>query len=481
MRGLRRKRYFLYLKDSRLIGVESHKGRIQKVLDTTVEDLSSDFDLPGEATLLINREDLQHHIMPVPKRGKISVRKMIDHEVELFTGSSPSEALYDWRIIGSGQEEGAEQTIYLIASQPRLQTVSLLETFAHWGLKVTKIVSSLDLLIEKGRKLQQQGGSGLMVFEEPMVHFLFFKDGTYGFQRSFELRGEGFQKDLLLEIQRSFFYTKQKFKITIEKVGVLLAPEWLQGEMAAQLEATLGVPVEFLSPTIKDCRLPEIHLLNIILYEPILLPPLLNLLPAEMIREVESRKLGWALTLTEAVILGLMLLWVYNAREFQKSDFHFHTIRNQQLQSIQAQLESQHDKIERLRKTVEETATVQDHLKEKKYLHLYLKALPLFIPQNVHVESIAWGAGASEESRGTVSAHPTDFGGSPNDSVIMLTGQVTTPSSDEKYADFFQFVDNLESAPFVEKVDYQSEELLTKGLFTTTIFIKNIGSRNDAH
>ena len=159
--------------------------------------------------------------------------------------------------IGTDEEEGIPQTDYLLSCHRRDELTTLVQQLTAEGLRVKRIVSTLDLLIERGRSLHAQEGSGLMVFEEPLVHFLFFRNGSYGFERTFELREEGFEKDFLLEIQRSFFYTKQKFKVPIERVGILMAPEWLRGDMAGELQESLEVPIEFLTPNRSDCTIPR--------------------------------------------------------------------------------------------------------------------------------------------------------------------------------------------------------------------------------
>ena len=467
-----KKKYFLYLKDSNLIGVEWQNGNLRKVIDTTVDDLSFGSEVDGEAILLLNKESLQHQIISVPTKGKVSLKKIMAHEVESLMGCPPSELIFDWRVIGSSSEEGVPQTLYLLAAHRQSEIIPTIQNLRRLGFKLTKIISFLDLLIEKGKALQVKGGSGLMIFEEPLVHFLFFRDGVYGFQRSFELREEGFQKDFLLEIQRSFFYTKQKFKTPIEKVSVILSPEWLQNDLADQLQETLGVPIDFLSPHLKDCEFPEIKLLNILINEQNLISPLLNLMPPEIIREMETQKLAWAVTLTEVVLLCLVLLWTYNNKGFLKNDTHYYNIREKQLKLLETNLINKKEKIERLKKLEEETKLVKEYLKQKKYLHLYLKSLSFLVPEKIHLESISWGNNSDQPIKATTP--PSSLGQSENGNIITLIGKVDSPLPDEKYSLFFKFLGNLESSPFVEKVNYHSEDLLTQGLFQIDIYLKEI-------
>lgn len=469
----RKKKYLLYLKGSHLVGVEWEKGVLRKVLDTSLDELFLGQEIAGEATLLLDREGLRHHIVSVPERGKISLKKMMAYEVESLMGYSPSELVYDWRMIGSSIEDGVPHSVYLLAAYPRPMIVSLLEDFSHQGIKVTKIISTLDLFIEKGKSLHTKGGSGLMVFEEPLVHFLFFRDGIYGFHRTFELRGDGFAKDLLLEIQRSFFYAKQKFKIPIEKMSILLAPEWLQGEVFTQLKETLSVPVDALSPKLSDCSFPEIKLLNIMTHELSLLPSLLNLLPTELMQAMEVRKISWAITFTEVVLLCLALLWTYYNRESLERDLWFSPVQEKQLQSVQARLEEQGENIALFKKLEEETSIVKNHLTKKRYLHLCLESFLFLVPENVHLESIGWGSSSSERPV-TTPPSPSNVSQAKGANLITLNGKVDASSSDQRYSLFFQFANNLKDSPFVEKIEYQSEDLFTQGLFEITVNLKDI-------
>lgn len=480
MRRLGKKKYLLCLKGTNLIGVELHKGKPRKVIDTSLDALSVDSDVAGDAVLLLDNEDVQHQIISVPARGKLSLKQMMAHEVKTLMEHPSSEIVYDWRKIGSGAEEGIPRTLYLLAVYHRPEIIPLLEKVELLGLKLTKVVSSLDLLIEKGSCLPGKGGSGLMVFEAPFVHFLFFQNGAYGFQRSFELREEGFQKDFLLEIQRSFFYTKQKFKIPIERVGVLLAPQWLQGDMHAQLQETLGVPVDLLSPKLTDCAFPELKLLNIMISEASLLPSLLTLLPAEITREMNTRKAAWAVTFGEAVLLSLALLWTYNTHQSLKRDIHLYGMQASQMASVEARVESERDRIKRFKKLQEENALVKNHLSRTKFLRLYLETLPFLVPEQVHLESIHWGSSLSE-SPVKPTAHPSSLGRPAGANLMVIRGKVDARSADEKYARFFEFLDRLKSAPFVAMTEHQSEDLLTDGRFQLSVQVKEIQPHYAAH
>lgn len=468
-----RKQYFLYLKGSHLLGVELQGREPRKVLDTSLEELHIEPEVTGEATLLLDREGLQHQIVTIPARGRFPLKKTMAHEVESLMDCSPSELIYDWRGLGNTAEEEIPEALYLLAAYRRPELLSLLEEFSLQGIRVTRIISALDLIIEKGRALHTIGGSALMLFEEPLVHFIFFRDGIYGFQRTFELRGEAFAKDLLLEIQRSFFYTKQKFKVPIEKVSILLAPDWLQGDLSAQLEATLGVPVDFLSPRLGDCSFPDLKLLNVLIHDVKLASSLLDLLPKEISRTIETRRLAWAITFTESVLLCLALLWAYNNRESLKRDVLFSEIQARQLRSVQTRIEGEHDTIARYRRVEEETNMVNNYLTRKKNLHHYFESLPFLIPENVHLESVVWGTKPSE-LRGTVSPGPTATAATDAPNVLIISGKVDSVSLDQRYSLFFQFLNNLEASPFVQRVNYDSEEVIAQGTFEITVHLKEV-------
>jgi Tfp pilus assembly protein PilN len=346
-------------------------------------------------------------------------------------------------------------------------------------VKVTNVISPLDLMIEKGRTLHAQGGSALMVFEEPVVHFLFFRDGVYGFQRSFELREEGFQRDFLLEIQRSFFYTKQKFKIPIDRVTVLLAPAWLQGDITAQLQETLGFPVDFLSPTLDECESPELQLLNVLTREAASVPSFLNVLPTELKRELKTRKLCWLGGIAALVMLGVAIGWTYETRDSLQKGWLLLSQREKELRGVEAQVETEREKIDRFNQLEEEAAAVKTRLNQKRSLHLYLQALPFVVPPQVHFEAVTWGERASEMTV-QPSTEPSQLGHPAGLTHIRISGKVDAESSDERYARFSELVDNLKAAPFTDKVEYQSNALLQEGLFQLDLQVKEIRSGNGA-
>lgn len=479
MRWRRTRVRVLYLKGARLIGGEWRSGKLRKTVDTSLEELSLPSGFRGRALLLDGGEDLQHQVVSIPERGKTSLRKVMAHEIETVMDAAPGELAYDWRVIGKQVDEGTTQAFYLLAGHKREVIASLVERLAEIGVKVTKVISSLDLMIEKGRVLHGKGGSALMVFEEPMVHFLFFRDGVYGFQRSFELREEGFQRDFLLEIQRSFFYTKQKFKIPIERVTVLLAPPWLQEEITAQLQETLGFPVDFLSPTLEECDSPELHLLNVLIRETAAVPSFLNLLPTELKRELRTTKLCWLVGSAALIMLGLAVGWTIDTRDSLQEDWARLSVREKELKGVEARVESERDKIERFHQLEEEAAAVKARLAQKKSPHLYLEALPFVVPPQVHLDSITWGERTSEMAV-QPSTDPSELGYPAGPTRIRIKGEVDTYSSEERYARFSELVENLKAAPFTEKVEYSSNELLPAGLFELELQVKEIRAGNGA-
>jgi len=476
--GRRKKKLFLYLQEQSLVGVKWEMGKVKKVIDTQMDQIYPDTQIfRGEEAVLIldKQKEIQHQILSFPTPGKINLKKLIEYEVQSLMDAPSSELVYDYRFIGSSQEEGTSMNFYLIGAYRRKEILPWLEKLAWLGLNITKITTPLDILIEKGRKLNPKGGSGLMVFEDLMVHFLFFRNGVYGFQRTFELQEEGFQKDLILELQRSFFYAKQKFKLPIEKVSILLAPEWIVKEGKIELEEALGVPIEIIPPVYLELWLPEIKLLNTLINDVALLPPLLNLLPAEIIRERGVQKFSWALSFTELVILGLMLIWTYINQEALKRDLALLQIQNRQLQSLQVNLQNQQEKLNFIRKLIEESKIVKTHIKEKRNIYLVFEALPFLIPENVYLESITWGSLSSEQP----TPHPPPNLGESASNLMVLQGKVDSSAPEEKYSLFFQFLKAMESSPFIERVNFQTEELLSQGKFQINAYLKRIESNHE--
>ncbi|HJX30896.1 MAG TPA: hypothetical protein VJ624_03480, partial [Thermodesulfobacteriota bacterium] len=224
---------------------------------------------------------------------------------------------------------------------------------------------------------------------------------------------------------------------------------------------------------LNDLDFPDIKLLNILVNDVTLLPSLLNLLPSEILREIGTRKFAWALSFTELVLLGLVLLWTYNNRESLERDLSLFRVQDKQRQTIQASLETQNEKIALLKRVNEETKTVKEYLKQKSNIHLPLESLPFLIPEKVCLESMLWGAGASNQPI-TPATTPSTLGLSGQDNLMILKGTIDAPLPEEKYFLFFRFFNNLRSSPFVEKADFQTEKLLPDGLFQINLYLKRI-------
>lgn len=472
MKTKRTKKYYLYLNDTRLLGVEWHSGTARKVIDSALDE-----PLPkiagGEAILLLNREKLQHHIVPLPSQGKFSIHKVMAHEAATLMDLPPTDIIYDWRTIGNEVIDEIPNTLYLLAGHEQDEIVPLLERLTEIGLKVRNVVTYLDILIEKGRALKIDGGSGLMVFEEPLVHFLFFRDGIYGFERTFELRKEGFEKDFLLEIQRSFFYAKQKFKIPVDNVSVLMPPPWLQGDLAQELQETLEVPVEYLGSPDAKHLFPEDPALTLMINEASLVPSLLNLLPTSLIRERETRRFSYAVSFTEVVLLVLLFLFARTTYQTYQEDLKILEERDRQLKIVETQMESERQKLDRFKRIKQETSIVERYLEHKKNVYLYFETLPYLIPRQIYLETLFWG---SETNKRPVRAasHPATAGNAIGKNTIVLIGSIDDPSPEHRFSLFSRMLESLQSAPFVETITSYSDDLLVNGEFQIDVHVKQI-------
>ncbi len=475
MRRQRTRKYYLYLKDNHLLGVEWQAGRVRKVIDMALEDPVPTIQGGGEAILLLNREELEHHIVSLPSHGKFSIHNVMAHEAASLMDAQATDLTYDWRSIGSADKEEIPHTLYLLAAHPQDELLSLLGKLKHKGITVRHVVSYLDLFIEKGRTLKIGGGSGLMVLEAPNVHLLFFRDGSYGFERTFELREKGFENDFLLEIRRSFFYAKQKFKIPVERVAILMPPEWLNEELARELNETLEVPVDLINSPGGQALFSEDTALTVLINEASLVPSVLNLLPPSLARERETKRFSYAVSFTEAVLLGIILISTWTTYAAYQYDRVALCNREQQLKAVEARLDSEREKIDRFKTIKQETAVVKNFLNHKKNVHLYLECLPYLVPEQVHLESLFWGAGTRQKPLKTANNSATTIGKPLKGNVFVLEGVIDVPSPELRFSLFFKVLDTLQKAPFVQGVTYYSDDLLTSGKFQLYVHLKEIG------
>lgn len=465
MIGFKGKRHLLYFRGDRLLGVEWKGGRLRKTLDCPSDRIESTHGVSGRAVLLVQNEALQHQVVSVPSSVRGVTRSLMANEAEELTGASASDLSLGWRFMGRSDEDGVTKDQFLLAAYPRGTLQGLLERLAQLGLKVQKVASALDLLIEYTGGKEDGGARLLVVFEQDTVQVLFFQGRLYRFQRSLPGIHEGVQEDLVLEIQRSAYYAKQRYKIPVEKVSVLLAPSWFSQEVASSLGSALQIPVDVITPLAGESPFPEVGVLNLALNNPGLLQPLLSILPPEIMRSRSLRRVAAICTVTELLLLGLVLLSILNHQAFREGDMRLLRTYATGLQALEENIQARQGELVEMNRFRQGVQDLREVFSKRPHLHVHLEALAYLVPEGIHLDSIHWSSPEAPVRRGPASGRVQAHADEKLADRIQLTGGVEGRDAGERYSLFFGWMERLKEEPLGPELAYGAEELLQKGTF----------------
>jgi len=467
--GFRGKRNLLYLKGNRLLAAEWKAGRLKKTLDCPADRVQPAHRLSGQAVLLLQDEALQHQVVSLPSGKKGVTSTVMANEAEELAGAPAGELSFGWRIMGTAEEEGLLRDQYLLAVHPRATLQPLLERLGQLGLRVRKVASALDLLVEYGARKEDGAARLLVVFEQDTVHVLFFQGRLYGFHRSLPGLHEGLQEELILEIQRSAFYAKQRYKVPVERVSVLLAPGWFTQEVASSLGSALQIPVSLLAPSGEESPFPEMGVLNLALDAPELLEPLLSMLPPELMRARSLSRVAAICSATELLLLGLVLLSILNHRAFREWDMRLLRTHAAGLQALEERIHAKEGELTEMNRFRQAIQDLREVMFKRPHLHLHLEALAFLVPDWIHLESVQWSSPEAAARRGPTTGRGQAHGEEKLADRIQLTGAVEAKEAGERYSLFFAWIERLKEEPLGPDLAYSAEELLHKGAFKMTI------------
>lgn len=469
MIGFKGKGHFLYLRGGRLLGAEWKGGRLKKTLDCPSDRIDLTRGLSGRAVLLVQNEALQHQVVSVPSGMRGVPRSLMANEAQELAGASTSELALGWRVMGAVDEEGLPKDQYLLAVHPRASLQGLLERLGQLGLKVHKVTSALDLLIEYAGRKEDGSARLLIVFEQETVQVLFFQGRVYRFHRSLPGLYEGIQEDLILEIQRSAYYAKQRYKIPVEKVSILLAPSWFSQEVASSLGSALQIPVDFLTPRAEESPFPELGVLNLALNDPGLFQPLLSILPPHIMRSRSLRRVAAICTATELILLCLVLLSILNHRAFREGDMRLLRAHATGLRALEENLRTREGELVEMNRFRQGVQDLREVISKRPHLHVHLEALAYLVPDCIHLDSIQWSSPEAAARTARTSGRVQAAGDEKLADRIQLTGGVEGKDAGERYSLFFGWIERLKEEPLGPDLSYGAEGLLERGTFKMSI------------
>lgn len=457
----------IYLRQDRLLGVSWPRGRFQKVMDCSVQAPQLIRKSGGSATLIIHRDSLEHRVVSLPSGPRIPLAQVMAREAAELLGAAPEDAAFGWRLLGRAEEDGATKQRYVLAACHRQEIQHLAGSIRGVGLEVTEVLSALDLLVEYGSRSMGSKPGLLVVFDQELIHLVFFREAMYGFHRVFKADQESFQEELLQEFQRSAYYAKQRYKTPVEQIRVALAPPWFGQETLSVLESSMQVPCVLVPPPGSLEEWPELGLLNLVAQDPSLGRPLLSMIPPEVRRRRHLRRIAALSASVEMLLIGLMGVAITILQTANQTDKEILLGYARSLQVMQNNLGTRKGDLQELERLRDVVMAAKNILSSRPELHLRLEEFSYLVPEGIRLESIKWTEPSGEPRRQTVGSSPGT--GAEKKGLLEIDGIVQAREPEVRYKIFSQWLEILKQAFPGKGMAVQTGELLQRGKFSLAV------------
>ncbi len=186
----------------------------------------------GKGYLLVSEENIKSKVVSIPQTKGINVARVMQHEALELVQEDDLESLrqnyiFNWRLLWEEKRGQTTEREFILFVAPRSSIESFLSAIKTKGLKVEDVFVNIDLLIRIGENYAIHKEDFVIYFYQNKIYFFAYKDKKYVFHRELKLTtlsaGSDASKselqesvgleELYMEIKRSIFYAKQKFKL----------------------------------------------------------------------------------------------------------------------------------------------------------------------------------------------------------------------------------------------------------------------------
>ncbi len=417
--------------------------------------------------MLIHRDSMEHKVVSLPAGPRIPLARVMAREAAELLGAAQDETAFGWRLLGRVEEDGTWMQRYLLAACDRQEIQQSVAQIRGVGLEVTDVLSALDLLVEYGTRFMGSKPGLLVVFDQELVHVVFFKEAMYGFHRVFQAGQEAFQEELLQEFQRSAYYAKQRHKAAVEQIRVALAPSWFLQETIPVLESSLQVPCTPLPLPQSLEQWPELGLLNLLSQDPALGKPLFSMIPPQVRRRRHLRRLAALSLAVEILLIGLMGVAITIFRSANQNDKETLLGYARSLQAVESSLGARRGDLQEMESLRHSVMTAKKIMASRPQLHLSLEELSYLVPEEIRLESIKWKDPLEEQPRAAGGSSPGP--GAGKKAFLEIEGILQAREPEIRYEAFSRWLDFLKEVFPGPDLMVQSSELLQKGKFSLAV------------
>lgn len=436
------KEVLLYLRDGVLWGLDG---------DREVEAPLEEFPLMRRrAVLMMEDEGLWYKVLTLPPSPHLDLKRLTEHEARESL-ERPEDYVLRGRVVG--EREGA--AVYLIVALKRERIAEVMDALEAKGIHVSKVISPLDLFLERGKGWVEGRSCCLLLIDGQEVTILLYAKGEFVFWREFKLatpvEDPQVADELATELRRSALYLLQEYKVRAEVGIVVSPPRWLTEEVAADVAAKSGLRVERVP--LAERSSPWLALME---EARDLIPRLPSLIPMDVRVASFLGRRRVAVTLLALLLSVFSLSWAgLKALEYRALEGVLEQSRRV-IEMWQPILEKRRERLEELQRLKASREGLFRMLKERSAVRFPLEALGYLVPRGAFLKKVVWRR---------------DQGGEQ----MELEIEVEHEDLERRYTLYQRLIDDLRGAPFVEEVRPEPSKLLTEGVFSLTVVLKEIG------
>ncbi|HIE47890.1 TPA: hypothetical protein EYP84_03235 [Candidatus Bipolaricaulota bacterium] len=406
-----------------------------------------------KATLMVEEELIWYRLLSLPYSPHLDLRRLGEHE--LRTSLEDVQAyVTSGREVGRRSGREGEVLYCLLTAVPRAKVREWFDVLQRQGVFLERIISPLDLFIEKGRQWAEGRSCCLLLIEGQAVLILLFADGEFVFWRGFELatstEDPRVADELAMELRRSALYLQQEYKVWAEMARVVAPPTWLDASRAEEVGGKSGLRVE-LQP-LPNRASPWLAMMEA---SQDLIPGLPSLLPADLKVAGLLRRRRAAVALGSLLLSLLMILWaglkVLEYRNLRPLAAQSERV----LRMWEPLLKKKRERLAELEELKASTKGLFRFLAGRSHVRWPLEALGYLLPPAVYLEDLQW-YGPQGERR------------------LRLEAKVEVEDLQRRQELFERCVEVLKVAPFVQRLQSDPSGLLGEGRFTLELTLKEI-------
>ncbi len=414
-------------------------------------------NLPKEKVFIIfSSENVQQKIVEVPKKTKISqneLRHLMLSEVSDITNipinSIKEKFVYNWRILGEN-EDNILYLSYIIPNEDIQKIVSFWEGDAN---KIKNIFWDTDIIINSAFEFLKNEEENIIFSDKNIFHYLAFKNNNYLFHRKIEVNEESDEdtklQQFILELKRSYFYTKQQHKFSTSNFLIINPPNWIE-KFKEDIETELNPDkLDFY-----NIQLIEDNLILSLFIKNFQIKKYISFIPLNI--KKEKRLLLYS-EIFSVILLIFLIIFSYS---IYKKFLTYHQLLNNYINTtveytnILKETSKYIKEIKNLENLEIQKKEYEKILSKKTFSDYYLKILAYEIPSGIYLKKFN-----------------IDF----NNNLMILSGKVDTKSLKLKNYIFQNLIDRCKNIPIFKNLkNINLKDFIKNGEFEITFEIKRV-------